>query len=573
MRGGYGWPDCRLDIGAGIVAGIVALPLSMALAIASGVPPQQGLYTAIVAGGLIALLGGSRVSVSGPTAAFVVVLAPITARFGPGGLALATVMAGILMLVMGLARLGQWIQLMPHPVITGFTSGIAVVIAMLQLKDFLGLDVPAMPGHFVERLQAIVVALPSFRWQDLSTGLVTLAILIAWPRINRRIPAPLIGLVVASAGAWAAGKWFPLFDIITINDRFSWWAGEVPMPGIPQTPPVFAWPWLLPDCEGRPIGLSLELLRALSMPAMTIAILGAIESLLCAVVADGMTGFKHDPDGELMAQGIGNMVAPFFGGFAATAAIARTATGIRAGSRSPVAAMVHSVFVLLAILGLAPLLGYLPMASLAALLLVVAWRMSEAGHFIRIICVAPRSDTIVLAVCFALTVFVDMAVSVTVGVVLASLLFMRRMADLSHVRLVQGSHPQLIAELPPDVRLYEIAGPLFFGAAARAASQLAESVGEARVVMLYLGDVPMIDMTGLVALESTIQKLHRAGILVVLADVNADVASTISRSKIIANREAVSVHDSIPGAEMFVRLILPERRHDRPAVPPDHAAG
>jgi SulP family sulfate permease len=298
------------------------------------------------------------------------------------------------------------------------------------------------------------------------------------------------------------------------------------------------------------------------MPALAIAVLGAIESLLCAVVADGMTGHKHDPDAELIAQGVGNIVAPLFGGFAATAAIARTATGIRAGSRSPVAAIVHAAFVLATMLALAPLLGYLPMASLAALLMVVAWRMSEVGHFIRIIRVAARSDTIVLLTCFTLTVVFDMVVSVTVGVVLAALMFMRRMAELAHVRLMQGHHPQLVAELPADVRLYEIAGPLFFGAAEKAAGQMAQSSSGARAVILYLGGVPMIDMTGLVALESSILKLHDAGVLVVLAAVNEEVARAISRSHLATIPHAVSIHKTLASAEMYVRLVLP----DRPAV-------
>lgn len=560
FRKGYSAAVFRSDLGAGIVVGIVALPLSMALAIASGVPPQYGLYTTIVAGGLIALLGGSRVSVSGPTAAFVVVLAPITARFGLGGLLIASVMAGILLVMMGLSRLGQLIQYVPHPVTTGFTSGIAVVIATLQIKDFLGLQVATMPDHFIERMQALFAALPNARWQDTATGILTLIILIAWPRFNQRIPAALVALGMASLAAWGISQLIPEFNPITIKDRFSWWNGSEQVAGIPQAAPRFVWPWLQPDANGTPIGFSLTLLRDLSMPALAIAVLGAIESLLCAVVADGMTGQKHDPDSELVAQGIGNIVAPFFGGFAATAAIARTATAIRAGSRSPVAAIIHAGFVLTTMLILAPQLGYLPMASLAALLMVVAWRMSEARHFVRILRVAPRSDTMVLLVCFTLTVVIDMVVSVTVGIVLAALLFMRSMAELSQVRLLDEHHPQMVARLPDDVRLYEVAGPLFFGAAASAASQFAESLDGIRVVILFLGGVPMIDMTGLVALESSVEKLQKAGIMVVLAGVNPRVANSIKRSRIVENRNAISIHDSLQSAEMFVRLILPEHR-------------
>ncbi len=520
-------------------------------------PPQHGLFTAIIAGSLIALLGGSRVSVSGPTAAFVVILAPITAKFGLSGLLIASVMAGMMLILMGVARLGKLIQFVPHPVTTGFTSGIAVVIATLQVRDLLGLSVPQMPGHFLERIYALAVALPTVRWSDLAIGLGTLSILLGWPRLDDRIPAPLVALTIAGVSAWSLHFAFPEFDVITINDRFSYSMDGVEMAGIPQIPPLPCWPWAQPGPDGQPVRISLELLRALAVPALAISVLGAIESLMCAVVADGMTGYKHDPDAELIAQGIGNIVAPFFGGIAATAAIARTATGIRAGSRSPVAAIVHAAFVLAAMLALAPLLGFLPMASLAALLMIVAWRMSEVGHFVRIVRVASRSDTVVLLTCFTLTVVFDMVVSVTVGVVLAALLFMRRMAELSYVRLVQGQHPQLIAELPADVRLYEIAGPLFFGAAEKAAGQMAQYSRGARAVILYLGGVPMIDITGLVALESSVLKLHHAGVLVVLAGVNEEVASAINRSHLAKIPGVVSIHKTLASAEMYVRLASP----------------
>ncbi len=558
-RSGYSARDFRADVAAGIVVGIIALPLSMALAIASGVPPQYGLYTAIVAGALIAALGGSRVSVSGPTAAFVVLLAPVASQFGLGGLLLSSMMAGILLLMMGVARLGQLIQFIPHPVTTGFTSGIAVVIATLQLKDFLGLTVPHMPEHFLERLVAIVKSLPTFRWMDLATGLFTLALLLVWPRMNRRIPAALIALLLAALLASILHAVYPPFEVATIGSRFSHVVDGQTVSGIPRTPPHFQWPWEQPGRDGQPIGLSLGLLRELALPALAIAMLGAIESLLCAVVADGMTGNKHDPDVELISLGIGNLVAPLFGGFAATAAIARTAAGIRAGSRSPVAAIVHAAFVLLAVLSLAPWLSYLPMASLAALLLVVAWGMCDGRHFAHIVRVAPRSDTLVLATCFILTVVFDMVVSVTVGVVLAALLFIQRMAELSKVELHVGKHPQLIAELPPDVRLYEVNGPLFFGAAEKAAGPLAESVGQARAVIFHLVDVPMIDLTGLVALESAILKIRAAGMLVVLAGVQDEVAEVISRSKVIRATPEVSIHPTLKSAEMFVRLAVPGR--------------
>ncbi|HYX25022.1 MAG TPA: SulP family inorganic anion transporter, partial [Thermoanaerobaculia bacterium] len=422
LHQGYSRADLRADLLAGMVVGIVALPLSMALAVASGVAPQHGLYTAIVAGSVVAALGGSMVQVSGPTAAFVVLLAPVSAKFGLGGLILATLMAGILLVAMGTGKLGSLIQFVPYPVTTGFTAGIAVVIATLQLKDFLGLTV-AMPETYLEKVAALARALPTLRWQDLAVGLFTLAILMLWPRVTRKVPGPLIALALGGILAHLLTLWLPGFQVATIHSRFA--------DGIPQLPPQPVIPWHLPGPDGHPIGLSFGLIRTLIPSAFAIAMLGAIESLLSAVVADGMTGGSHDPDAELVAQGVGNLVAPFFGGIAATGALARTATNVRSGARSPLAAIFHSGFVLLAVLLFAPVLNYLPMASLAALLLIVAWNMSEAKHFAHAMRVAPRSDVIVLLTCFGLTVIFDMVVSVTAGVLLAALLFMRRMAEVS----------------------------------------------------------------------------------------------------------------------------------------------
>ncbi|HEV7515694.1 MAG TPA: C4-dicarboxylic acid transporter DauA, partial [Thermoanaerobaculia bacterium] len=454
LRHGYTGKDLSSDLLAGIVVGIVALPLSMALAVASGVAPQHGLYTAIVAGAVIAALGGSMVQVAGPTAAFVVILAPISARFGLGGLILAGLMAGILLVIMGAARLGGLIQFVPYPVTTGFTAGIAVVIATLQVKDFFGLTVAKLPEPYLGKVAALAMALPTLRWSDLGIGLFTLAVLLLWPRVTRKVPAPLLALGLAGMVAALLARSVPGFAVATIHSRFQ--------AGIPQLPPLPVLPWHLPGADGKPIGLSFGLLRELVPSAFAIAMLGAIESLLSAVVADGMTGGSHDPDAELVAQGIGNIVAPFFGGIAATGALARTATNVRSGARSPLAAIFHSLFVLLAVLILAPVLNYLPMASLAALLLVVAWNMSEAKHFAHAMRVAPRSDVFVLLTCFGLTVIFDMVVSVTVGVLLAALLFMRRMAEFSNVRLV-SQHPIASGGMPKDVLIYEIAGPLFFG--------------------------------------------------------------------------------------------------------------
>jgi SulP family sulfate permease len=520
LREGYGPKQLRADVLAGAVVGVVALPLSMALAIASGVAPQHGLYTAIVAGGLIALLGGSRVQVSGPTAAFVVILAPIATRQGLGGLLVATLLAGLMLIAMGLAKFGDFIQFVPHPVTTGFTAGIAVVIGTLQMKDLLGLSVAEMPEHYLDRLQALWRALPTTHWPDLAIGALTLALLILWPRLDRRLPAPLVALTLGAVAAFVLVHSLQGVDVATIQNRFFHDEGGVRVSGIPRHPPLPLLPWHLPGPDGAPLTLSLELIRLLLPPAFAIAMLGAIESLLSAVVADGMTSKKHDSNAELVAQGIGNVVAPFFGGIAATGAIARTATNVRSGGLSPVAAVAHAGFVLGAVLLLAPLLGYLPMASLAALLVLVAWNMSEARHFVHILRVAPRSDILVLLLCFGLTVLFDMVVAVTTGIVLSALLFMRRMAEVTGVRLVGETHPNLAEPLPRGVLLYEIAGPLFFGAAQKAMGAI-ETV-ERRgldVVILHMEAVPAIDATGLVALESLVASLNDAGIKVILAGV------------------------------------------------------
>jgi SulP family sulfate permease len=539
LRHGYSARDLRSDLLAGVVVGIVALPLSMALAVASGVAPQYGLYTAIVAGAVVAGLGGSMVQVCGPTAAFVVLLAPISARFGLAGLLLAGAMAGVLLVVMGAARLGGLIQFVPYPVTTGFTAGIAVVIATLQLKDFFGLTVATMPEHYLGKVAALAQALPTLRWPDLAIGLFTLAVLLVWPRVTRKVPGPLIALGLAGVLAALLARWVPGFSVATILSRFQ--------DGIPQLPPLPRLPWHLPGPEGKPVALSFGLIRALIPSAFAIAMLGAIESLLSAVVADGMTGGSHDPDAELVALGIGNIVAPFFGGIAATGALARTATNVRSGARSPLAAIFHALFVLLAVLLLAPILNYLPMASLAALLLIVAWNMSEVKHFVHAVRVAPRSDVVVLLTCFILTVVFDMVVAVTVGVVLAALLFMRRMAEVSNVRLV-SQHPIAKAGMPKDVLIYEIAGPLFFGAAQKAMGALQRVPTGIKVVVLDLVSVPVMDATGLVCLESTVSRLHDLGMFVVLGGVQAQPLRVLARSGIREHRDRISVHRTMERA-------------------------
>ena len=518
---GYGVADLRADVMAGLVVGVVALPLSMALAIASGVPPQHGLYTAIIAGAVCGLLGGTQFQITGPTAAFVVILLPVVRDFGLSGLLLAGLMAGVMQVGMGLAKLGRLMTFIPHPVTTGFTAGIALVIATIQLKDVLGLDLAGSPDSVFGRLEMMWSARASLSGWEMLLAAFTLAVLIGMPRVTRKVPAPLVALTAAAALAALLTHAIDGFEVATIGSRYG---------GIPQEPPLPALPWNLPGPGGGETVLNFATVRALLPSAFAIAMLGAIESLLAAVVGDTMAGTKHEPNSELIAVGIGNILCPFFGGIPATGALARSATNINAGARSPVSAVVHSLFVLTCTIALAPLVSYLPMAAMGALLLIVARNMSEARHFAHLVRVAPRSDTIVLLTCFGLTVVFDMVIAVSVGVVLAALLFMRRMAELTNTRMDTSAFGHF--ELPPGVRIIEIAGPLFFGATQKAVSLLDQTVHErGGTVILELSRVPVMDATGLVALETVLDKLRRNGQKVVLSGVNPQPAELLARAK------------------------------------------
>ncbi|WP_279157349.1 C4-dicarboxylic acid transporter DauA, partial [Obesumbacterium proteus] len=388
------------DIIAGITVGIIAIPLAMALAIGSGVPPQYGLYTSAVAGIVIALSGGSRFSVSGPTAAFVVILYPVSQQFGLSGLLLATLMSGVFLLLMGLARFGRLIEYIPLSVTLGFTSGIAITIGTMQIKDFFGLHLEHVPESYLMKVAALAQALPTISWADTLIGATTLAVLIFWPRLGLRLPGHLPALL---AGAAVMGI-FALFDthVATIGSRFSYLLADGTQgQGIPPILPQFVLPWNLPSGNGQPIDLSWNTLTALMPAAFSMAMLGAIESLLCAVVLDGMTGKKHNSNGELIGQGLGNIAAPFFGGITATAAIARSAANVRAGATSPISAVIHSLLVILALLVLAPWLSFLPLAAMASLLLMVAWNMSEAHKVVYLLRRAPKDDIIVMLMCMS----------------------------------------------------------------------------------------------------------------------------------------------------------------------------
>ena len=532
---GYSLADLRQDILAGITIGTVALPLSMALAIATGVPPQHGLYTAIIAGAIIAITGGSRYNVSGPTAAFVVILFPIVQQYGLGGLLIATMMAGVILIALGIARMGRLIQFVPYPVILGFTAGIAVVIAVLQLPDFFGLTTDRMGEHFITNLTAIIRALPTANNAELSVGIFTLALLIVWPKFKLPIPAALVGLIAAAFLAYLMNHYL-LSDgsqlIETIASRFSWTANGETGQGIPPIPPTFVAPWNLPGADGKPLEISFDLIVNLAGPAFAIAMLGAIESLLCAVVADGLTKTKHDPNAELIGQGFGNIAAPLFGGITATAALARTATNIRSGARSPIAAVVHSLVVLLAVLALAGLLGLVPMAALAALLFIIAWNMSEARHFVRTIRTAPGGDVAILLVCFGLTVLFDMVLAVAVGIGLAGALFIQRMANLTSSQTRHNEAHPATQGLPPSVIVYDVNGPLFFGVAEKALSALERVPGEVNILILDMQDVPSIDGTAINALHALVDEMQRQRIKVILVGLPARMVVKLSRAGI-----------------------------------------
>ncbi|HWV19088.1 MAG TPA: SulP family inorganic anion transporter [Rhodocyclaceae bacterium] len=516
---------------AGLIVGIVALPLAMAFAIASGAKPEQGLYTAIVAGVVVSLFGGSRVQIAGPTGAFIVILASITAKYGIEGLQTATLMAGVILVLMGWARLGSVIRYIPDPVIIGFTTGIATLIWVTQWRDFFGL--PAVGGeHFHEKLLNLLQAFPQLHPTTALLAAFALLLLIVTPRLPglRRVPAPLVAMVAATL---IVAIWRPE-GVATIGSAFG---------GIPQTLPGLG----LPD-------LSLPRMLELIGPAFTIAMLGAIESLLSAVVADGMAGTRHNSNQELVGQGLANVLTPLFGGFAATGAIARTATNIRNGGNSPIAGIAHSAVLLAVIVALAPLAVHIPLCALAAILFVVAWNMSELPRFVRMLKRAPHYDVGILLVTYVLTVFVDLVVAVNIGVILASLVFLQRMASAVEVRVHQHAdleselHAAGLEQLPNDVVVYGIDGPLFFGGASNLEHALVSSHTLPRVLIIRLSRVPFMDVTALNALEEVATTLQKRGVRVMLSEANLRVSGKLHNAGLTELLGADAVHASLAAA-------------------------
>ena len=490
---GYDGRTFTADLVAGVTVGIVALPLAMAFAIASGVPPQAGIFTAVIAGFIISALGGTKVCIGGPTGAFIVILYGIGQQYGLGNLAICTVMAGVILAIMGLTRMGTMIKFIPYPVTMGFTSGIAVLIFTTQIKDFFGLQVDKVPSEFFEKLHVLGSHLGSLRWPTLALAAVSLAVIVLWPKAwQRRLPGSIVALVLGTAVA----AFFQL-PVETIGSKFGEIPQALPSPHLPE--------------------LTWENVRHLFQPATTIALLAAIESLLCAVVADGMTDDRHDSNQELLAQGLANIVAPIFGGIAATGAIARTATNVKCGARTPVAGMIHAVTLLIIILAAAPLAKFIPLATLSAVLVNVALNMGEWHNFGRLP-KWPRSDAAVFLTAFCLTVVVDLTVAVEIGMVLAAVLFIKRVSETTQITAVdettetEGSQHSLIGrEIPRGVMVYRIFGSFFFGAADKLESALKRLKEEPDVLILRMRKVLAMDATGLNALEDLHDRLRARG--------------------------------------------------------------
>lgn len=524
-------PHWLSNIIAGVIVGVVALPLAMAFAIASGVKPEQGIYTAIVAGLVVSVFGGSRIQIAGPTGAFIVILSAIVAEHGVDGLQIATLMAGVILFFFGLSRMGAVIKFIPAPVIVGFTAGIGVIIWVGQWRDFFGLP-PISGKHFHEKLWQLLDVFPQFDWTTTMMAALSLLLVVYTSRMPRmqRVPGPLVALVAATI----AQSLFQFDSVATIGTAF----GELPR-GLPA--------FSLPEMT---LGRVIELIG----PAFAIAMLGAIESLLSAVVADGMAGTRHDSNQELVGQGLANILAPLFGGIAATGAIARTATNIRNGGTSPLAGIVHSITLVLIVLILAPLASNVPLAALAAILFVVAWNMSDVGHVIKMLRRAPRADVVILLVTFGLTVFADLVVAVNIGVVLAVLHFLRRMAgsvvvyEQTEAVLRKEFAYEGIAALPPGVLVYAVEGPFFFGAVEAFERALSSTHTDPRTLIIRLRQVPFIDVTGLQTLEEVVQDLHKRGVQVIFTEANARVYRKLGKMGLIEKLGQENVTETFSAA-------------------------
>ncbi len=550
IREGYDGGMFFKDLTAGIIVGIVALPLAIAFAIASGVKPEQGLYTAIIAGFLISVLSGSRVQIGGPTGAFIVIIYGIVQKFGYDGLAIATIMSGILLVIMGAVKMGTVIKYIPYPVTVGFTSGIALIIATGQIRDFLGLHMETVPAEFVGKVEEFIKHAGTITPAAAAIGILTLLIVVLWPRVTKRVPGSLVAIIVTTALV-------PLFNlpVETIGSRFG---------AVSSTPPTLHLPHI--DWSKLPHMVS---------PAISIALLAGIESLLSAVVADGMTGRRHRSNMELVAQGVANIASPLFGGIPATGAIARTATNIKNGAVTPVAGIVHAIVLLLIMLFFGKWAALIPMATLAGILLVVSYNMSEWHLFVKMF-KSPKSDIAVLLVTFCLTVLVDLTVAIQAGVVLAAILFMKRMADVTQVGYITSmmedeedtsdQDPNSIKRftVPKGVEVFEVNGPFFFGAADRFKHVLSLIVRKPKVLVLRMRTVLSMDATALRALEEVYAQTRREGSVLLLAGVHTQPLIAMDRAgfldKVGVDNVFENVNDALKRARAIVGTPEPERQ-------------
>ncbi len=505
---GYSKQQLVKDLTAGVIVAIIALPLSIALALASGVGPEQGLYTAIVAGFVISFLGGSRVQIAGPTAAFASIVAGIVAKNGFSGLVLATVIAGILLILMGVFKLGSLIKFIPYTITTGFTTGIAITIVIGQLKDFFGLTFTHSPIETIDKVKEFVSCFATFNWQALVIGAVSLAILIIVPKFLKKIPASIIAIIVCAALV----KIFDM-NVNTIGDLYTI-SSAAPKLSIPE--------------------FSLDTVKAIMPDALTIAVLAAVESLLSCVVADGMIGSRHNSNMELVAQGAGNICSALFGGIPATGAIARTAANIKNGGRTPIAGMVHAVVLLAVLLVLMPYASLIPMPTIAAILFIVAYNMSEWREFVSIIKQSPKSDTLILIVTFVLTVAFDLVVAICVGIVLSTVMFMKRMSDVTDAYGWKefdennDSDSVNLKKIPDGAMVYEITGPIFFGASTKIANVIKTS--DKKVIIIRMRSVPAIDATGIHSFESIIKTCRQKNITLIMSHVNSQPMKVLKKS-------------------------------------------
>jgi len=503
------------DLMAGVIVGIVALPLAIAFGIASGVSPERGLITAIIGGFIISFFGGTKVQIGGPTGAFIVIVYGIVENYGTSGLIVATMMAGIMMFVMGALKWGNIIKFMPYPIIVGFTSGIALTIFSTQIKDLFGMSIEKVPADFLAKWGVYYQNIGSTNWIALTIGIVCIALIFLWPKVSRKIPGSLVAIVLITVVVYYLREFMGITGIETIGDRFTIQAS---LP-VPETPAI-----------------NMDLIRSLFPSAFTIAMLGSIESLLSAMVADGVIGDRHNSNQELMAQGLANIVVPFFGGIPCTGAIARTMTNINNGGRTPVAGIIHAFVLLLILLFLGPLTKFIPMACLAGVLVVVSYNMSEWRQF-KALLKMPKSDVSVLLITFFLTVLFDLTIAIEVGVVLAVVMFIRRIMETSEVSVINEEMQQdVYAEndekltIPDKVAVYEVNGPFFFGVANKFEEQM-DLMGEhPKVRIIRMRKVPFIDTTGIHNLKNLCQSAKREGIVTVLSGVNPKVQHVLEQS-------------------------------------------